>query len=378
MEGAAAVERAGVTTAAADDRPLFTGDRLTTARGARVEVRLGDETAIFVAGDGEVVFATLAGEGAEAEPANLLLLERGELLLASEGGAETRVDTDNASVYVGAGSYRIERTDDATLVIARRGEAELRTRRGMVSVAEGEQGWIEGDGTPVVARAADVDALERWAAALDQPGERLAFEDEGDSDLAYDDFPFGFWDFGDVGSECERDCGGRAVRTRPPHPPDEPGRWAVPIDDDPQADADGGIEVAIAKPWPLDDAGDDGAVPMAKPPLEETADEASVEGAFLDSTNADDVPPKPADAEPASADAELTISDLEPATSEVEPASVDVETSGSTTTDDSSTSGESASSADAGDTAADSGTGSSAPAEVEAPSQPDHNIEPNR
>jgi hypothetical protein len=337
VEGAATVERAGATAAAAEDQPLLAGDRLTTARGARVEVRLGDETAIFVAGDGEVVFAALAGVGAEDDPANLLLLERGELLLASDGGAETRVDTDNASVYVGTGSYRIERTDDATLIIARRGEAELRTRRGVVSVAEGEQGWIEGDGTPVVARAAETDALERWAAALDERRERLTFEAEESPDLAYDDFAFGFWDFGDTGSVCERDCGGRAVRTRPPHPPDDPGRWAVPIGDDAEEDEE-------------------------------------------------KVPPKPADAEPASADAELTISDLEPATFEVESASADAETSDSTTADDSSASRDSASSADSGDAAADSGSsdsssadsGSNAPAEVESPPQPDQRIEPNR
>src|ERR1044072_7274779 len=182
------------------DRPLLPGDRLTTAPDARIEVVLADDTAVFVAGAAELVFSTLAGVGDEGD-LNLLLLERGELLLASEGGTETRVDTPTASVYVGAGSYRLASERDSTRVVARPGNAELRTRQGGGGVEAQEQGRIEGDGRPAVGRAGEADTLEQWAAELGERrerGDRLAFEDDGELGLGGDDFGFGFlsWDGG--------------------------------------------------------------------------------------------------------------------------------------------------------------------------------------
>src|SRR5262245_7063330 len=48
VEGAAAVERAGLSEPAAEEQLLRGGDRLTTAANGRVEVALGDGTLIHV------------------------------------------------------------------------------------------------------------------------------------------------------------------------------------------------------------------------------------------------------------------------------------------------------------------------------------------
>jgi len=382
VEGEATIERAGVQKAVEEGGPLLPGDRLVTVANARVEIVLSDAAAVFVAGDAALVFATLAGVGDEGDM-NLLLLERGELLLASEGETETRIDTHNASVYAGAGSYRIERAGDATLVVARRGAAELRTQRGVVWVGAQEQGTVAGDEIPTVARAGDADALERWAAELGERGERLAFtfEDESDLGLGYDDFGFGFWSWDDGGSVCVRGCGGSAFRTRPPQPPagpgsaDDPGRWAQPIG--PEGSAGDEVEVAVDKPWPLGPMNqpDDGEFPIEKPDLGEVLDDASVDGAYLDAGDAESTDPKPSDAEPASFDEE-------PAWLGVEPEAViehvsfgaptvttdDSTTSDSMTTDDSSSGYDSA-------PASDAGASASPPPD---PPSPDAAVEPNR
>jgi len=404
VEGAAVVERAGVLGAAVEGQPLLTGDRLTTARSGRAEVTLADGTVIHVAG--AVVFAELAEPGERDDVANLLLLERGELLLASGDETETRVDTDNATVYLGAGAYRLERDDLATRVVVRRGDAELRTRRGALSVAAGEQASIEGDDDLVVRPAGSADALERWAVALFELRERWAWcpqcrrglwmwsvgEDDDGLDLVFTDFGAGAWD--DDAPGCFQ-SGGGARRTRLPHfATDDPGRFAVPIPRESGPVVDVAIETPVAKPWPLDDSSaiDTTPTPVAKPQLESDGDwaAAGVGGAFAEEPTHEAVaPPTSSTDESWRLDDTAGSKDETPSTSPSADASVadvstadtsaSTDTSGWTTdtsaaiVDTSSASDDSASSAPAaGD------TGGSDAGFVDASPARDPDIEPNR
>jgi FecR-like protein len=409
VEGAAAVERAASQEPAAENQPLRSGDRLKTARGGRVEVVLADGTLIHVDSDSDLVFAELAGPNEGDPQSNLVLLERGELLLASFGETETRIDTDNATVYVGAGAYRLERDDLSTRVIVRHGEAELRTRSGAVSLAEGNQAAIEGDGALVVEPAGGPDVLERWAAALFELRERWAWcpqcrrgywsfgEEDSGLDFVFTDF--GAWDDGAPG--CFEHPDGGARRTRPPHPPtDDPDRVGVPIAGGPGLAPGGAVEAPVTKPWPLEDSSaiDTTPTPVAKPPLEPDDSwlAASVGGAFAE-------PPAVTAAQvEASGDEgwrlESTASSEEESPSSDAPADTSVSAVSTTetpvsevsTTDDSSssisTTDSPAATADtswASDTSASSApavedTGSSGSGFVEAPSARDPGIEPNR
>lgn len=314
VEGAATVERAGVPETAVTERPLVAGDRLITARGARVEAVLANGTSVLVGGDSEVASAELA-DGADAEILrNRLVLERGELLLAGEGAAETRVDTDNATVYLGAGSCRIERSEDATLVVARDGDVELRTRQGAVWLAAGRQAWVEGDQIASVEPAGDTDALERWAAALHGRRELLAFEDDG-VDLASYDFPIDFWDIGEPVCEDHHHQPGRAVRTRPPH--GEPGHGSTGGNDPGRTAASNGgdtgaavaeVETPVAKPWPIDEASTSevSEQPIAKPIPEANDDgdgwrAASIAGTYAPAASPAKEPQSSATEEPQTA-----------------------------------------------------------------------------
>jgi len=318
VEGAATVERAGVPEAAVAERALMEGDRLTTARGARVEAVLADGTSVLVAGDSEVAFAA----------SNLLLLERGEVLLTSAGTTETRIDTENATVYLSAGSCRIERSEGATLVVAREGDVELRTRQGTVWLAAGRQAWVEGDEVAVVEPAGDADALERWAAALRGRQELLAFEDDGGGDLASFDFPLDFWEIGEP--VCvDHQPPGRAVRTRPPHPTpgsgtdvaNDPDRTTVSNGGETGA-AVGEIEIAVAKPWPLDDAStsDVGELPIAKPILgtSGTSDDDSWRAASVAGRYADAAPSPAKEPQPSAAEEPEAVSNSDDSTSSSE------------------------------------------------------------
>ena len=283
VESGVTVERAGDAQPAGEDQLVFAGDRLTTTFSARAEVILADAV-IRVGGGSDVVFAALAepaDDGDADDNPHLLLLERGELLVASDGATAIRVDTDNATVFVRAGSCRIERDADATVMIVRSGEAELRTRQGTVVVAADERAWVMDNESPVVEPAGGADALERWAAALDARRERLAsssrvrswwggfwtvfWEDDG-YDSVFHSVDIG--DCDDGVTACRDGSGGGTARTRPP-------RFATDAGDTVENEPD---VAAVTKPWPLDGAGPTEPVPfpIGKPPLDTDVSDSPV------------------------------------------------------------------------------------------------------
>ncbi len=192
VEGTVSVVQSGSTQAAQENQPLLTGDRLWTGRGARAEAVLANGTVLRLGGDSEVGFDQLADSGdsgtAELPAANLLTLARGELQLVTDASADTRVDADNATVYLrDAGTYRVESRDGTTLLVVRAGSAELRTPRGATTVEAGEEAWVEGDAPPEVEAAGSRDVLETWAGTLDDRFRRTRWDDDYvDPSLAYD------------------------------------------------------------------------------------------------------------------------------------------------------------------------------------------------
>jgi len=187
VEGNATLVQEGESLGAQENQPVVSGDRIWTGRGSRVEAVLADGTLLRIAGDSELVFEELAQSDDGNADANYLTLRRGEVQLVATGVGDTRLDTDNATVYVrDAGNYRLETRDETTLLVVRNGRAEVRTRRGAVSVDGGEEAWIEGDGSPQVESAGSWDTLERWASTLDDEYRRARYDDDDiDASLGY-------------------------------------------------------------------------------------------------------------------------------------------------------------------------------------------------
>lgn len=187
VEGTAVLVGQGEQDSAQENQPLLSGDRLRTARSSRVEVELADGTLVRVDADSEVAFDDLAWSSDSNADQNQITLSRGEVQVQARGGAETRVDTDNASLYLrDTGSYRIETRDYTTLLIVREGSAEVRTRNGATVVRADEEAWIEDNRSPEVQAAGTGDRLERWAAELDDQYRRSRWDDDYvDSSLGY-------------------------------------------------------------------------------------------------------------------------------------------------------------------------------------------------
>jgi hypothetical protein len=187
VEGTASVVQQGEAQSAQENQPLLSGDRLRTAPSSRVEVELADGTLVRVDADSELGFEDLAWSSDGDAERNLLTLSRGEVQVQGRGGAETRVDTDNASLYLrDSGNYRIETHDYTTLLVVREGAAEVRTRRGATAVRADEEVWIEDDRPPEVQAAGSWDRLERWASELDDQYRRSRWDDDYvDSSLGY-------------------------------------------------------------------------------------------------------------------------------------------------------------------------------------------------
>ncbi len=108
--------------AAERNRPLTTGDRVSTGRDARAEVRIGSTT-LTLAEATEVEFLRLDDEQLRIQ------LHRGSLALrlrSREVAAETLFGTDEAWLRpLRGGLYRLDRDDDTTQVGSWRGELQV-------------------------------------------------------------------------------------------------------------------------------------------------------------------------------------------------------------------------------------------------------------
>lgn len=181
LDGSAtlASENAGPGEEAEVNQPLMTGDRVTVARGARLEIALADRNLLRVGGDSALTLASIAFSGDRGERSTRIDLDEGEIILvvtdAALGDSLPEIRTPQAEVVIHRpGTYRVEsRTDGWTEVVVRDGFAEVVTSLGSTVVREGESAWTSDGRQDVdVADAGSFDALERWSDDLGQRAER--------------------------------------------------------------------------------------------------------------------------------------------------------------------------------------------------------------
>jgi hypothetical protein len=159
----------GDWSAAALNQPLSTGDKVSTDDDARAEIQLDFANTIRL------------GKSAKANIANLtknnIQIQLGEGLatytVSKDSEAEPEIDTPNVSIHPSHhdGVFRIEvHPDGDTLVIVRKGEAQIATPQGSTEVREGEMATVRGTSESAqykIQSAPDRDDWDRWNADRD-------------------------------------------------------------------------------------------------------------------------------------------------------------------------------------------------------------------
>jgi hypothetical protein len=186
--------------------PVSAGDQLVTSEAGRVEVALADGNILHVGGGTRVHFIRLREQEGEDDEFSVIDLQEGSIVLAVQSPDESvapRVDTDDATVYVQAGS-RVRVDFDprrGTVVIARSGTADVKTRNGSHTLRAGSYLEVQGDEEPEIARGTfSRDRFDIWSAErLDKLYEtRNASARYVDEDYASDVLPLdnaGEWSY---------------------------------------------------------------------------------------------------------------------------------------------------------------------------------------
>lgn len=154
----------GDWSAATLNQPLMTGDKISTADNARAEIQLDYANTLRI------------GNNTKANVANLthknIQIQLGEGIanyaVSKDSDAEPEIDTPNVSVHPSHhdGVFRIEvHPDGDTIVIVRKGEAQIATPQGSTEIRSGEMATIRGDANSAeykISSAPDQDDWDRW------------------------------------------------------------------------------------------------------------------------------------------------------------------------------------------------------------------------
>jgi hypothetical protein len=156
--------------AASRNMPISTGDEISVSDAGRAEVALADGNLLEVGGATRLRFESLLDQQGEDDSVSSIRLLEGSVLIAAvsaHGGEIPRIDTEEATVYLNAGA-RIRVNEDprrGTTVIARSGNAEVRTPQGSYRVHAGEFLVARGEEEPEIQRGAfSRDRFDIWAA----------------------------------------------------------------------------------------------------------------------------------------------------------------------------------------------------------------------
>jgi hypothetical protein len=160
----------GTWSAAILNQPVVNGDKVSTGAGGRAEVQLD--------------FANILrlGSNAQANIANFthkyIQIQVGQGLanysVFGESETEPEIDTPNVAVHPAHqdGVFRIEvRPDGDSIVIARKGEAQISTPQGIAEIKQGEMATVRGSGADAkykIGPAPDRDDWDRWNSERDR------------------------------------------------------------------------------------------------------------------------------------------------------------------------------------------------------------------
>jgi hypothetical protein len=142
----------------------MTGDKVSTGDNARTELQLDFANIVRLGPNSKANIASLTRKDIQIQLSQGIL----DYTVSKDSELEPEVDTPNVSVHPSHhdGVFRIEiRPDGDTLVIVRKGEAQIATPQGSTEVHSGEMATVRGDATSAqykISQAPDRDDWDKW------------------------------------------------------------------------------------------------------------------------------------------------------------------------------------------------------------------------
>jgi hypothetical protein len=160
----------GDWSAATLNQPVLAGDKVSTADGGRVELQLDYANVLRLGPNSVANVANLTKKNIQIQ------LSQGiaNYTVFQNGDAEPEIDTPNVAVHPAHqdGVFRVEvRPDGDTVVMVRKGEAQISTPQGSTEVRGGEMATVRGTSDEAQYKISDApgqDDFDRWNSDRDR------------------------------------------------------------------------------------------------------------------------------------------------------------------------------------------------------------------
>lgn len=151
----------GDWSAATLNQPVMGGDKVSTANDARAELQLDYANVLRLGPNTQVNVANLTHKNIQIQ------LSQGiaNYTVSKDSESEPEIDTPNVSVHPSHhdGVFRVEvRPDGDTVVIVRKGEAQIATPQGSTEVREGQMATVRGTSESAQYKIGDAPSRDDW------------------------------------------------------------------------------------------------------------------------------------------------------------------------------------------------------------------------
>jgi hypothetical protein len=154
----------GDWSAAVLNQPVLNGDKISTGAGGRAEVQLDFANILRLGSSAQANLATFTKDHIQIQLAQGLA----NYSVFNESEAEPEIDTPNVSIHPAHKdvNLRVEvRPDGDTVIVVRKGEAQISTPKGVAELKEGEMATVRGTAEEAqykISGAPDRDDWDRW------------------------------------------------------------------------------------------------------------------------------------------------------------------------------------------------------------------------
>jgi len=160
----------GAWSAAVLNQPVVNGDKVSTGAGGRAEVQLDFANILRLASNAQANLANFTSKYVQIQVGQGLA----NYSVFGESEAEPEIDTPNVALHPAHkdGVFRIEvRPDGDSIIIVRKGEAQISTPQGIADIKQGDMATVRGAGADArykISAAPERDDWDRWNSERDR------------------------------------------------------------------------------------------------------------------------------------------------------------------------------------------------------------------